>query len=173
MATGAFCPSCGSPTAVGARFCANCGTALHAASPSQPEPRPPGPSSRWDLPGADQGQPGVRSAARQGFGWALGCLLLGVVVVLAVMGLIWVGLTAATPSESSPDSSLAAPSAGPATGSATLAGTDDGTGPPFTLSRDDYVLTWAATSSGDAGSASPLIALDEDADGIAEAVPTG
>lgn len=35
MASGAFCPSCGSPAPAGARYCANCGTALHAASPSQ------------------------------------------------------------------------------------------------------------------------------------------
>ena len=75
----------------------------------------------------------------------------------------------ATPSRSpSPGESIppgAVPSSGPATGTATLSGTDNQTGPPFTLSGGDYVVTWSATSTVDANSASRFEVrgvLDED-----------
>ena len=145
MASGAFCPSCGSPTEAGARFCANCGTALHPASPSQPEPPPPGSPPQWSSPG----QPSVGGAARQGFGWALGCLVLGfaLVLVIALLGLYWVANTTTTPSQPvTPGSTLPALSSGGSTGAATLSGSDHASGPPFTLGGGDYVVTWSATS---------------------------
>ena len=185
MASGVFCPSCGSPAPPGARFCANCGSALNAASPSQPEPQPAGQPSQWgDPPRTGRNQPGVAAAARQGFGWAFGCLILGIVVVVVLLALAWWGSNVSTPSEGGPivtisaspgavpssggatdQATLSAPAAGGATGSATLSGTDDQTGPPFTLSGGDYVLTWSATGTRDR-IASPFGVLVMDADNI-------
>jgi len=160
MASGSFCPSCGSPSLSGARFCANCGTALDAASPSQPEPQPPG---QWGLPSRGQGQPGVGVATRQGFGWALGCLIFAVGVGVVVVVLGFIGVSSGTPSEIVPSRSpvtVPSSSAGslPAGGAAaasgrspvTVSGSSIGKSDPFRL-VGDYAVTWTAQANSQSG----------------------
>ena len=111
---------------------------------------------------------------------ALGCITVGIVLVVGIMGLLYVGLTSSTPSESipsrvpetaQPSGPGSLPAASPpaaslpaaasadhgATGSASLSGTDDQTGPPFVLSGGDSIVTWAATSTNDASNASRFV----------------
>ena len=76
------CPDCGNPVSTQAAACPKCGrpTAL-TQPPAQWQQRP--------LP-IEQRQPSVGGAIGQGFGWACGCLLF-IVVVILVLGLFAVG----------------------------------------------------------------------------------
>jgi hypothetical protein len=88
MATTGNCPHCGAWRAAGPT-CPACGRAYDApVAPSAPPAPPPGPPVR-QVPGpvyvAPQRAPGVGTAAKQGFGWAAGCLLFVVVLVVGLL----------------------------------------------------------------------------------------
>ena len=86
------CPSCGSPIAFGARFCASCGTPLNW--PTQQQMPPPPPYQQQQQPGGwGQGPWGGQQQGGWGQGqakekktspWLAGCLGLVVIVALAL-----------------------------------------------------------------------------------------
>src|SRR6266542_2971198 len=95
MTTAGNCPHCGAWRGPGPT-CPACGQAYNAP-PSRPvQPSPPVPPVQPRQPQSAQPgpayvgpqAPGVGTAAKQGFGWALGCLVF---VILLVVILIFIG----------------------------------------------------------------------------------
>jgi hypothetical protein len=115
---------------------------------------------QWGPPSTGQGQPRVAGAARQGFGWALGCLVFAVGVGIVLVVLAFIGLSAAVPSErvpsappaTAPTSIVASGTPAILPGRSPVTASGSGASASDTLRLvGDYSVTWTAQSTDVAG----------------------